>query len=67
MKREMKGEERDKLENEVGHGARSREIWHSPRSKNLVIIKQFFLQFMFNILLCDNKTKKINAKSVLVS
>ena len=24
------------------HGARSREIWHSPRFKNLVVIKQFF-------------------------
>ena len=52
---------------DLGHGARSREKWHSPRSKNLVVIKQFFLQFLFIIYLCDYKTGKIDAKSVLVS
>ena len=52
---------------DLRHSARSRKIWHSSRSKTLVIIKQFFLQLLFNILLSNYKTKRINAKSVLVS
>ena len=32
-----------------GHSARSHENCQSPRSKNLVVIKQFFLEFSFNI------------------
>ena len=49
------------------HGARSREIWQSPRVKNESVIKHFFSECWHNISLYDYKTKKTNAKSNLVS
>ena len=39
----------DKGKKGIRHGARSRENCQSPRPKNLVVIKQFFLGFSFKI------------------